>query len=104
MAVPWIPIMTQVLPTIIEIVQKSDFKFTSKSDDIKKQIEELQVAATQNADSVSTLATQFEEILEAINTNGKRMEDELLLFKRIAIGSGVIALLSIGLSVWSFLQ
>ncbi|EDZ61258.1 hypothetical protein SMGD1_0323 [Sulfurimonas gotlandica GD1] len=106
----WLPVLKTALPYVTEILKITIPAFTSRSNEKKSsdvipdQILELQSAATQNAESVKVLATQLKDTIEVIESSGTKIEKELVLFKRISIISIIIAIVSIGFSIFVVLN
>lgn len=104
MAVQILPIIKAVAPYVAQIATAAIPAFTSKSTEtIKsdpitaKQIEELQAAATQNAQSIHVLAEKLQQAIQGIeaaaqDANNKVAKYKAMLF--IAVGLSGFSMLS----------
>jgi len=106
----WLPLIKTALPIVADVLKVAIPAFTSKTDDkkagdiIPEQISELQSAATQNAESVKTLATQLKETIEGIDTAAVNLQQELIFLKRKFIFSMLVAAISFAFAVWAVLS
>lgn len=106
----WGPLIKTVLPYVADVIAVAIPAFTAKTDDkknseiIPEQISELQSAATQNAESVKTLAAQLKETIEGIDVAGLKIQQELLSLKRLCIISILVATVSIVAAIWALLS
>lgn len=110
MAVPILSIIKAVAPYVAQIAKEALPAFTprpaaiAKSDPvIARQIEELQAAATQNAESVQLLAEKLQQAMEGIEATAQVAQRQVATYKImliVALGlSGLSTLLSIYLLV-----
>lgn len=101
----FIPALKIALPYISQIVTATVPMFTSrsangKSDElVAKQIQELQSAVTQNAESVKGMATQWKDTMESLDNAAARMQKEIVVLRRLAYGSTAVALVAIVLAL-----
>jgi len=98
MAIPLLPIIKAVAPHVAKIALSSIPSFTSKpaasakaDPVIARQIEELQGAVTQNAESIQVLADNLTQALQGI-------EDAAVEAKRQAAATRSLALAALGFS------
>jgi len=87
----WLPIVKTALPIIAEVVAVARPMFTSKSKNSERdelttrQIEELQSAATQNADSVKSLAGQVQTTFEGLESAATDLQRNLERQQKLTI-------------------
>lgn len=106
--IAWAPALKAVFPYLAQIVSAAIPAFTQKTnpaqtDEItRKQIAELQEAATQNAETTKVLAQQMQQVINNIETGSTKIEEEIKLVKRLAVAAIVVSSLAIVLSlvVW----
>ncbi|MYM64225.1 hypothetical protein [Pseudomaricurvus sp. HS19] len=102
MAVQALPIIKALAPYVAQIASVAIPAFTSRKDDVKtdpvvvQQIEELQAAATQNAQSIHTLAEKLQLTMEAAEVAASEARRQVELFRRLLF-------LSLGVSALSLL-
>ena len=109
--VAWVPILN-VLPIVMEVIKIAKPVFTSnpnsksesESEIIPKQISELQSAVTQNAESLTELATQLKSTIEGIDKGALNLQQELLIQKRLFKVSLIVSVLSISIATWALLS
>lgn len=110
MALPILTIIKAVAPYVTQIATAAIPAFTSKSAEsvkadpvVAKQIEELQAAATQNAESIHVLAEKLQQTIQGIEAtalDAKRQVGTYKLMLGGALGfSGLSMMLSIYLLV-----
>lgn len=104
MAAPLIPIIKAVAPYVAQIATIAIPAFTSRSAEtgqadpvVAKQIEELQEAATHNAESVHVLADKLQQALDGMAVAAKETERraakyKLFLFFSLALSCGSLTL------------
>jgi hypothetical protein len=106
----WLPVVKAALPHIATIVTAALPIFTSKAGDTErnaltaKQIEELQAAATRNAESVRELAAQVKITFESLEDAASIVEQQLKIQKRIAASAMTTSVISLGACIALFLQ
>lgn len=110
MAAQFLPIIKAIAPYIAQLAAAAIPAFTSrkttsdpevvKSDPVvAKQIEELQSAASQNAQSVKVLAEKLQQLIENIEDTAQSANNTIATYKVIIIASmsvSVIALILCG--------
>lgn len=100
----WLPVVKTILPYLTQIVTAAIPAFTKKADKIgmeditRNQISELQDAVTHNAESLKTLATQLQKVINDIDSGSARIEREIKAIKWIAILA--IALSIVPIILW----
>ncbi len=98
----WLPAVKAVLPFVAQIVTAAIPVFTKKeragTDDIARQIAELQEAVTHNAESVKVLATQLQEVINDIGAAG--IEKDIRINRWLAIAALVLS--SIAIALWLY--
>lgn len=102
MAFQFLPIIKVVAPYIAQVATAAIPAFTAKPDAaitdpvVAQQIEELQAAATQNAESIHLLADNLQKTiqgLEAAAIESRRQARLLKIWLGISLGGAGIALL-----------
>lgn len=115
--VAWTPILN-ALPLVMEIIKIAKPVFTSNPDNkstdnksvgnnseiIPTQITELQTAVTQNAESLTELATQLKSTIEGIDKAAINLQQELLMIKKLFKISLLISVLSISIAIGALLS
>jgi hypothetical protein len=102
----WLPVLKASLPYITQIVTAALPMFTSKRTDadsaelLPRQIEELQVAVTQNAESVKELATQMQHTIESLGSGAADLQREMKLLKRLFVLTLSVSIIGIFLAIW----
>lgn len=101
----FLPALKIALPYISQIVTATVPMFTSrpangKSDElVSRQIQELQTAVTQNAESVKGMATQWKDTMESLDTAAARLQKEIVTLRRLAYGSTAVAVVAVVLAL-----
>jgi len=102
MAVQVLPIIKAVAPYLAQIATAAIPAFTSKpaatKDDgvIARQIEELQAAVTQNAESIHMLAEKLQQAIEGVEVAAQEARKEVAAYRMMlfaALGLSGIAIL-----------
>ena len=102
MALQILPIIKAVVPYIAQIATAAIPAFTSKPEAAKsdpvvsKQIEELQTAATQNAQSIHVLAEKLKQTIQDLEGAAQDAQRQIATYK-------VLIFCSVGLSAISLL-
>lgn len=110
MALELIPLIKAVGPYVAQIAAAAIPAFTSKPAEavktdpvVAKQIEELQAAATQNAQSIHVLAEKLQQTIQGIEAAAQDAKKQVAAYKAlvfVALGlAGASTLLSIVLLV-----
>jgi hypothetical protein len=107
MAVPFLPLIKAVAPYVAQIATAAIPAFTSKPAEIAKtdpviarQIEELQAAATQNAQSVHVLAEKLQEAIQGIEVAAQDVKKQVATYKAMLLVALGLAGLSMLLSIY----
>lgn len=101
----FLPALKIALPYITQIVTAAAPMFTSRSasgkqdEIIPQQIRELQEAVTNNAESVKGLATQWKGTIEGIDAAASRMQQQIVVLRRLVYCSTAIAIVASLLAV-----
>lgn len=99
------PALKVALPYITQIVTAALPMFTSKPSGVKadevvpQQIQELQTAVTQNAESVKALAVQMKDTIEGVDAAVARLQKEITFLKQIAMFAAGAAVIAIVLAI-----
>jgi hypothetical protein len=102
MAVQFLPIIKAVAPYIAQIAAATIPAFSTKSEAVKADpalanlIEELQSAATHNAESIHVLAEKMQQTIQGIESAAHEAKKQLLTYK-------IMLFLSLGISIISLL-
>jgi uncharacterized protein YlxW (UPF0749 family) len=100
----WLPIIKAAIPHLAQVVTVALPMFTSRSDSADRdaltarQINELQEAATQNAESVKELATQLKSTFEGLESAATDLQRQLKRQKQLTAVTLVLFTIAIGLS------
>jgi len=106
----WLPVIKAALPHIATIVTAALPIFTSKTSDSERnalttqQIEELQSAATNNAEVIRELAAQVQTTFEALESAAAGVERQLKIQKRVAATAVSISAVSLSACVALFMR
>lgn len=111
MALQLIPIIKAVAPYVAQIAAVAIPAFTSKKDAdnadvaakeeiVAKQIEELQAAASQNAQSVQLLAENLQKAIQSVDTAAVEAEKKITLYRRLVVFSFGFSVVSLGLCLY----
>lgn len=113
MAAPLIPIIKAVAPYVAQIATVAIPAFTSRNAEtgpadpvVAKQIQELQEAATHNAESVQVLADKLQQALDGMEVAAKHTEARFAKYRLALFASLVVsgASLAVGFSLLLFLN
>ena len=108
MAVQFLSIIKAVAPYIAQVATAAIPAFTSKSEAAKteqvvaKQIQELQEAVTQNAQSIHVLAEKLQQAILSIEAAGKDAQKQISTYKAIIAGSLGLSAASLALCIYVF--
>jgi chromosome segregation ATPase len=106
----WLPIVKAAIPHIAQVVTVALPMFTSRSEIadrdalITRQIEELQKAATQNAESVKELAVQLKSTFEGLESAAADIQIQLERQKKRTAIALIVSAVAIGLSTLALVQ
>ncbi len=101
----WLPIVKTAIPIIAEIVTVARPMFTKNAPEgdrdplTRKQIEELQAAATQNSQSVVQLAEQVEKTFEAMEAAALDLQKDLQRQRRLTLLALTVGLVGLALGL-----
>ena len=110
MAVQFLPIIKAVAPYIAQVATAAIPAFTSKPESAKtdqvvvKQIQELQEAATQNAQSIHILAEKLKQAIQSIEDAGKDAQRQISTYKLIIVGSLGLSAISLAICIYILIQ
>lgn len=105
----WLPIVKTAIPVIAQIVNIATPMLTKKSGSadrealLAKQIEELQNAATQNAESVKALAAQVQTTFEGLESAALDLQQKLDRQQKLCTIAVISGLSGISLSIYVLL-
>lgn len=109
MAVAFIPIIKAVAPILAEVAAATIPRFTSKPAEptqadkvIAQQIQELQTAATQNAQSLHILAENLKEAIQGIENAASEVKKQVDAYRLMLFASLTLSTVSILVSLWAF--
>lgn len=106
----WGPFLKASLPIVTHIVSAAVPAFTSKPQEVKvdpvvvKQIEELQTAVTNNAESIHVLAEKFRETIEGLDNASILLQQEMARLKVMLYASTATAAAALLLCAILFLR
>jgi len=106
MAVQFLPIIKAVAPYIAQVATAAIPAFTSKPEAAKtdqvvaKQIQELQEAATQNAESIHILAEKLQQAIQSIESAGQDAQRQIAAYKVIITGSLGLSAVSLAICIY----
>jgi hypothetical protein len=106
----WLPVLKASLPYITQIITAALPMFTSKpgnaksADLVPRQIEELQVAVIQNAESVKELATQLQNTIENLDSGASGLQKEMRLLKRLIVLALTFSVIGLSLGIWMLIS
>lgn len=109
MAVPVLPIIKAVAPYIAQVATAAIPAFTSKPEAVKvdpvlsQQIEELQAAATQNAQSVHVLAENLQQMMQEAERAAQEAKKQAAAYRAMLFVSLGLSTLSLLTSIYLLL-
>ncbi|AFI84932.1 hypothetical protein [Methylophaga nitratireducenticrescens] len=89
MAIQFLPIIKAVAPYVAQVAAYAIPAFTAKPETIKadpvlvKQIEELQEAATQNAQSIHVLAEKMQQAINGFETAAEEARKQVTTYRNL---------------------
>ena len=101
----WMPIVKAALPYVAQIAAAAIPSFSARSAAGRtepgngQQIEELQEAVIQNAESIRGIAERFQQTLEQADAVTRLMQRELLLLRWGLVGSLCLSLVSLAVAI-----
>lgn len=108
MAVQLGPIFKALAPYIAEVARTAIPAFTAKpaltraDPVIAKQIEELQAAATHNAESIHVLAEKLQVAIQNIEKAAQEAQKQVATFKMMLYGSLACSIVALGMCLYLF--
>jgi hypothetical protein len=110
MAVQFLPIIKTVAPYIAQIATSAIPAFTAKptvakSDPVlSQQIEELQTAATQNAQAIHLLAEKLKIAIQDLESAAQGAQKQIVTYKTLILCSIGLSIISIATSVYIIIR
>jgi hypothetical protein len=111
MATVVLPIIKALAPYVAQIATAAIPAFTSKPKEIVKidsiiatQIDELQAAATQNAQSIHVLAEQFQQAMQGVEAAARHAKKQAAIYKAMLLFSLGLSGISLTLSTYLILN
>jgi len=110
MAVQILPIIKAVAPYLAQVATSAIPAFTSKPAEIAKsdpivakQIEELQAAATQNAESIHVLAEKLQQAIQGIESAAQEAKNAVAVYKTMLFIALALSSVSVLVSLFVLL-
>jgi len=107
MAAHILPFIQLVAPYIAQVAAAAIPAFTSKPTEenrsdpvVIKQIEELQTAVTQNAQSVHILAEKLQQVIEGLENTAENAKQQASAYKTALYLSLGLSVTSVGISIY----
>jgi hypothetical protein len=105
----WLPILKASLPYVTQIVTAAIPAFTRQESArteplVEKQIEELQAAATHNAESIRVLADKLSQTLQTLEGAATEMENRAARLQKIAFAACGLAALALAVAGYALLR
>lgn len=106
MAVQLGPIFKALAPYIAEVARTAIPAFTAKpaltkaDPVVAKQIEELQAAATHNAESIHVLAEKLQVAIQNIEKAAQEAQKQVARFRMMLYGSLVCSIVALGMCLY----
>jgi len=110
MAVQFLPIIKAVAPYIAQVATAAIPAFTSKPEVAKtdpvvaKQIQELQEAATQNAQSIHILAEKLQQAIQSIESVGQDAQKQISTYKVVIVCSLGLSAVSLAICIYIIIE
>jgi hypothetical protein len=110
MAVQFLPVIKAIAPFLAQVATAAIPAFTSKPDAVKsdpvvaRQIEELQAAATQNAQSIHVLAEKIQQAMQDIENAAQDAKKQVAAYKTILLASLGFSAVSLSICVYLLVQ
>lgn len=103
------PIVKALLPHVAQIASIAIPAFTKKSADIAdpvvaQQIEELQAAATRNAESIHLLAEKLQQTIAGLEQGAEKVEREMAMLRRLLMASCGVSVFALVIAVVAYLR
>jgi methyl-accepting chemotaxis protein len=106
MAIQILPIIKAVAPYVAQVATAAIPAFTTKAAAgnvnpvVAKQIEELQSAATQNAEAIHVLAETMQETIDGMEQAARQAKKELAFYKTLVVISVTLSVLATSMCVY----
>ena len=110
MATQFLPIVKAIAPYLAQVATAAIPAFTSRKENSKldpiiaKQIEELQVAASQNAQSVHVLAEKLQLAIQNVETTAQQADRQIAIYKVVVFSAVSLSIVSLLLSIYAIMQ
>lgn len=105
-----VPILKALLPHVTQIATVAIPAFTKKPAAAKldpviaQQIEELQTAATKNAESINVLAEKLQETIQGIEVGAEKIQRDMAKLRTLLVISWVLTGGAIALAVFALIR
>lgn len=105
-----VPILKALLPHVTQIATVAIPAFTKKPAAAKldpvvaQQIEELQTAATKNAESIHVLAEKLQETIQGIEVGAEKIQRDMAKLRTLLVISWVLTGGAIALAVFALIR
>lgn len=110
MAVQFIPIIKAIAPYLAQVATAAIPAFTAKPDAVKsdpvvaRQIEELQAAAIQNAQSIHVLADKIQQAMQDIENTAQEADKQVAAYKKILFVALGLSAISVSICAYLLLR
>jgi hypothetical protein len=105
-----VPILKALLPHVTQIATVAIPAFTKKPAAAKldpvvaQQIEELQSAATKNAESINVLAEKLQETIQGIEVGAEKIQRDMAKLRTLLVISWVLTGGAIALAIFALIR
>lgn len=110
MAIQFLPIIKAVAPYVAQVAAYAIPAFTAKPETVKadpvlvKQIEELQEAATQNAQSIHVLAENMQQAITGFETAAEEAKKQVTTYRNLLFVSLGLSTVSVLMCIYLFIK
>lgn len=110
MGVQFLPIVKAVAPYLAQVASAAIPAFTSRKENAKldpviaRQIEELQAAASQNAQSVHLLAEKLQLAIRNIENTAQQADKQIAFYKTVIVITVGLSVISLLLNIYVLLR
>ena len=110
MAIQFLPIIKAVAPYIAQVASAAIPAFTSRKGNttidpvVVRQIEELQAAASQNANSVHVLAGELQQVIQSIEKTAHAADRQIAIYKIIIFFTASLSIVSLLFSIYVLMR
>lgn len=97
----WLPLLKASLPYITQIVATAAPAFTARQGTdpvVTQQIEELQQAVTNNAESIQLLAEKLQQTIQGIDEAAATLQRQVMMFRILLGFTAVLAIVAASLA------